>query len=252
MNPAETIFFGLIGIGVMAAIVFIWLILRKRKRWALLLTSILVLGFVGYYLYFPVLKINEHEERYGILVDHLSKHYPENEFDIVPERYEQGYSVGSFEVNKIESPLFGVTLYVDQSGEVSQPSTWTKQEYPAQQDLWKELEFSYGEEYSLEKDLPVITKQDEWIDGELTAFALAIDESPAIAVYEYFPQGYGLLGIEQGKKGGFASIEWEGHVFVHIDENFKGETVVIHLKNGKEFSVNAAEHKKRLFVEKIR
>ena len=64
MNPSENIYFFLIGVTVLAVIILSWFIFRKRKKWAIALTSVLVIGYAGYYVYYPTLKVNTHAERY--------------------------------------------------------------------------------------------------------------------------------------------------------------------------------------------
>ena len=104
-----------------------------------MLTSILVLGFIGYVLYFPTLKTNKHSEAYGIVSDYLDKNYPNRVFTVVPEHYEAGFTVGDFDVNDIVTPTIGVTLRVDKD-EVTEIGTWSNLEYPTQQELWREIQ----------------------------------------------------------------------------------------------------------------
>ena len=231
-------------------IIVILLIFRKRKKWAIALTSVVVIGYVGYYVYFPTLKVNTHSERYEKLIDYLGENYPDKEFTILPKNYEEGYTVGQFDVNDIENSRMGVTLHVDKGGKVTQIGTWSNQEYPTQQELWREIEYIYGETYTLNKDISEVTKQDEWINGELTAFALTIDDMPAIALYNYSSEGYSLLELRQGDHEGFVFVEVDDYVFVYIDEGYQGETVTIHLKNGEEYNLNVAQHKGQLIVKK--
>jgi hypothetical protein len=145
--------------------------------------------------------------------------------------------------------MIGVTLRVDKGGQVTQIGTWSNQKYPTQQELWREIAYIYGETYTLNKDISEIIKQDEWINGELTAFALKIDDMPAIALYNYSSEGYSLLELRQGKHEGFVSIEVDDYVFVYIDERYQGETVTIHLKNGEEYVLNVDQHKGQLIVK---
>ncbi|QOR64874.1 tripartite tricarboxylate transporter TctB family protein [Cytobacillus suaedae] len=250
MSPSEIIYFFLIGAIVIVVIMFVWLLFRKRKKWAIALTSAVVMGYLGYYVYYPTLKVNTHEDRYERLVAYLGEYYPDREFTILPEHYEDGYTVGQFEVNNIKNPTMGVTLRVDKEGKVTQIGTWSNQEYPTQHELWQEIEFLYGETYTLNKEISEIIKRDEWIEGELTAFALTIDEIPTIALFNYSSEGYSLLELQKGDREGFVSIEEDGYVFVYIDERYQGETVTVHLKNGEEFTLNVYQNKGRLIVEK--
>ena len=250
MSPSEYLYFFLIGVTVFAVILFVWLIFRKRKKWAIALTSVLVMGYAGYYVYFPALKENTHTERYEKLMDYLAENYPDKAYTVLPKHYEEGYTVGKFEVNDSETPMMGVTFRVDEEGQVTQNGSWSKQEYPKQQELWREIEYSYGEPYTLDKEIAEITKQDEWIDGELTAFALTIDHMPAIALFNYSSEGYGLLELRQGERERFVSIEEEGNLFIYIDERYPGEKVTIQLKNGEEYTLNINKNKGRLIVEK--
>jgi hypothetical protein len=108
----------------------------------------------------------------------------------------------------------------------------------------------YGESYTLDKEKAEIYKQDEWIDGELIASALSIDNMPAIALFNYSSEGYGLLELRQGEREGFVSIEEDGYLFIYIDERYQGEMIMIHLKNGEEYTLNIDQNKGRLIVEK--
>lgn len=38
------------------------------------------------------------------------------------------------------------------------------------------------------------------MDGELTAFALTIEDMPAIALFNYSKEGYGLLELREGER----------------------------------------------------
>ncbi|MBM6617176.1 hypothetical protein [Bacillus suaedaesalsae] len=250
MSPGENIYFFLIGVTVLIVIMFIWLIFRNRKKWGIVLTIVLVIGYVGYYVCYPTIKVNTHTKRYEQLIDYLTEKYPDKEFTILPKHYEEGHRVGQFDVNDIETPTIGVTFRIDEERQVTQIGTWSNREDPAQQELWREIEFIYGDPYSLDKEFAEIIKQDVWIDGELTAFALTIDDMPAIALFNYSSGGYGLLELRKGEHEGFVAIEEEGYVIIYIDERFQGEMVTIHLENGEEYTVNVDQHKDRLYVVK--
>ncbi|WP_226671118.1 glucosyltransferase domain-containing protein [Metabacillus litoralis] len=248
MSPSENIYFLLIAIIVFVVILFIWWIVRKRKKLAVVLTSLLIIGFAGYYAYYPTLKSNTHTERYNTVIEYLVENYPDRKFQVLPKEYEAGYRVGEFRVNDIKTPSFGVSLSVDEEGSVMQTSNWSNQEYPKQKELWRELEFIYGENYTLDKEIAEITKQDEWIDGELTAFALTIDDTPAIALFEYSKGGYSLLELQEAANEGYVYIEEEGFVFIYIDDHHEEEIVTISLENGEEFVLNVNQSKGKLIV----
>jgi len=249
MSPGELIYFLLFGVALLAVILLIWLVFRKMKKLVILLTSMLVIGYAGYYAYFPTLKVITHAKRYEQLLDYLEREYPNKEFTIEPEKYEEGYTVGQFAVNDRLTPKIGTTLRVNKEGQVTQIGTWSKQEYPQRQDLWREIEFIYGEPYTLDKEKIEITKQDEWIEGKLTAFALTIDDTPSIALFTYSDGGYGLLDLQQGEREGFVFIEEEGYVFIYIDKSYEGEMVTFQLKNGEEYSLDTDRNKGKLIVE---
>ncbi|MFF5996082.1 hypothetical protein AAGS61_15220 [Lysinibacillus sp. KU-BSD001] len=137
MSPGENIYFSLLGFGVLMAIMIIWLILRKRKKLVIGITSALIMGYASYYLYYPTLKVNTHAERYQQLEAYLEKTYPDKQLAISPQHYEPGYRVGEFRVNDSKTPSMGVSLRVDQHGQVSQFATWSNTSYPTQK--------SYGE-----------------------------------------------------------------------------------------------------------
>lgn len=250
MNPGEVIYFFAIGFVVVMVSVVLWLIFRKRKRLAITLSSILVIGYIGYFLYYPTLKTNSHAEAYKTVSEYLEKSYPDKEFSITPKQYEVGHVVGDFQVHDIEKPKFGVVLRVGKDNQVTQIGSWSDGEYPTQQELWQELEFTYGEAYTLDKESIDIIKQDEWIAGQLTAFALTINDLPAIALFNYSKEGYGLLELREGERENFVVFEKEGYIFFYADEQYQGKTVSVNLENGKEFIVNVDQQKGRLIVEK--
>lgn len=250
MSPSEIIYFSLIGVPVVAAIVLIWFIFRKRKKTAVIFTSVIVIGFASYYAYYPTLKTNTHAKRYEQVVQYLAEKYPNRMFTIVPKQYEVGNTVGDFHVNDRETPKIGVTLRVDKEGQVTQTNWWSGSDHPTQQELWREIKFSYDGPYSLDKKIKDIKKKDEWINGELTAFALTIDNMPAIALFNYTKGGYGLLDLQQGEHEGFIVIENSGYVFLYVDERYQGDTVTVSLENGKEYTWNVHQQKGRLIVQK--
>lgn len=96
MSPGELIYFLAIGFVVIAASIVLWFIFRKRKKLAIMLASILVIGYIGYLLYYPTLKTNTHTEAYETVGEYLGKSYPDKEFTITPKHYEEGFTVGDF------------------------------------------------------------------------------------------------------------------------------------------------------------
>lgn len=252
MSPGEYIYFFVIAFIIFLVISFIWFLFRKRRKLVIILSSVLVIGYIGYYLYFPTIKKNTHAERYEQISDYLDEAYPDQNFNISPEHYEAGFNVGEFNVYDIKSPTMGVRYRVNDTGEVRQVSTWSTNNYPMQEELWEEIAFFYGETYTLGKEIAEINKIDEWIEGELTAFALIIDNNPAIAIFNYADDvSYSLLDLQVGDSKGYVSIERDGNLFVYIDENYQGEKVTILLKNGEEYALNTSENKGRLIVEKL-
>ncbi len=248
VNPSELIDFLLLGLVLLLVIVAVWYIFRKRKKWVIAITAVLVSGYMGYYFYLPTLKANTHAAKYEQIIEYLDSNYPDRQFTVRPERYEPGYYVGTFDINDKETPEMGVTLQVKDNGDVIQTGYWEDGNFPSQQDLWKTLNLSYLKDYSLDSEKVEITKQDEWIDGELTVFALMIDGNPSIAVFNYSQAGYSWDDLQESQNGNFVAAETEDHVFVFIDETYTGETVEVELQNGATISVDAAEHKGELFV----
>ncbi|WP_078547939.1 hypothetical protein [Litchfieldia alkalitelluris] len=249
MSPSENIYFLLIGVSVSVVIIFICLLLKKRVRWAIALTSVLVIGYVGYYVSYPTIKGNMHDDRYDQVIEYLLEKYPDKKFTIFPKHYEEGHAVGEFDVNDTETPTMGVTLRVGKEGQVTQIGTWSNGDYPIQQELWKEVQFFHGEDYTLSKKIAKITKQDEWIDGELTAFALTVDDLPAIALFNYSDEGFGLLEFKQGEREEFVYVEEADYLFVYIDERYQEEFITIQLKNGEETTLSVNQHKGQMIVK---
>lgn len=249
MSPGELIYFSTIGFVVIVASIVLWFIFRKRKNIAIILPTILVLGFIGYVLYFPTMKTIKHSEAYEIVSDYLDKNYPDRVFTVRPEHYEAGYTVGEFDVNDVETPTIGVILRVDKD-DVAEIGDWSSLEYPTQEDLWQEIQSYYESPYSLNKDLAEITKIDEWIDGELTAFALTINDMPAIALFNYSKAGYSLLELQEGEPEGYVIVENDGYVFVYADERYQGKIISANLVNRQEFTFNVDQRKGQLIIEK--
>jgi hypothetical protein len=248
MDLAESIVYMLYGFLVLIGIAIAWFIFRKRKSWAIAVTAVLLIGYIGYYVSYPIFKAHEHAEKYEQLTDYLASTYPDRQFTVVSERYEPGVSVGTFDVLESGVQDIGVTLLVHDNGRVYQISSWKNSDFPQQQDLWQELIFDYGGSYTLARGAIDITKQDEWIDGRLTVFALDIEGRPAIAIYDYSSAGYSLEDLQESEGEDFVSAEAEGRVFVYIHERFTGEAVDVLLKSGETISVDAAEHKGKLYT----
>lgn len=236
MNPSELIYFSIIGVGALLIILLIWLILRKHKKVAAAATVLIIMIYVGYALYFPKQKMVEHEARYEQLEDHLAKKYPDRQFLIRSKQYEEGMPVGDYDVNDVNETDYGVILSVDSDGNVAQKGSWSAAGYPERVELWRELAYVTGEPYTLDSHIPFITKQDEWTEGELTAFALQVDGKPAVAVFTYSKEGYGLLSFEQGESRGFAAVEESGYLFIYADKQYPADTVKVTLQNGETFA----------------
>lgn len=246
MNLSETITFFFIGLAVLLTIGIVWVLFRNRKKWAMVLTCLLVVGYVGYFAYYPYLQVSIHAEKYDQVSEYLKTNYPNRTFTVIPEQYKAGDTVGVFYINDKETPDIGVILHVDDNDEIEQIGNWTDGAFPTQQELWQELEFSYGKTYTLDSDNIEIKKQDEWIEGELTVFALIIDKMPAIAIYEYSKAGYGLLDLQVAEDDLVISAEVDGQVFIYVDERYKGKMADVLLENGETVSVDATAYKGNL------
>ena len=73
MSPGELIYFFAIGFVVIVASIVLWFIFRRRKKLAITLASMLVIGYIGYFLYYPTLKTNTHTEAYETVSKYLEK-----------------------------------------------------------------------------------------------------------------------------------------------------------------------------------
>lgn len=226
MRPGEMISFILLGIGLLIVVLFIFFILRKRKKLAIALTIPLLIGYVSYYMFFPTIQENTHAKRYQQLEAYLSTTYPERHFVIMPQHFEQGVNVGDFEVHHLDTPEIGVTLRVKKDGSVSQVSTWTNSDYPTQRELWRNVQTIFLGDYTLDKEIPDIQHVDTWIDGELTVFALTIDDQPAITIFTYSPAGYSLIDIAEGERGHPITAEYENYVFTYNALEQKGRLII--------------------------
>ena len=226
MRPGEMISFMLLGIGLLIVILFIFFILRKRKKLAVALTIPLLIGYVSYYMFFPTIQENTHAKRYQQLEAYLSTTYPEKHFVITPQHFEQGGNVGDFEVYHLDTPEIGVTLRVKKDGSVSQVSTWTNSDDSTQQELWQNVQTIFLGDYTLDNEIPDIKHVDTWIDGELTVFALAIYDQPAIAIFTYSPAGYSLIDVTEGTREHPVTAEYENYVFTYNALEQKGRLTI--------------------------
>lgn len=251
MNAGDNIYFFLLGIGVLTVIGIIGFMLRKGKKTAITVSLALVVGYISYYTYFPTLQEHRHAERYQQLEAYLETTYPDKQLSISSKHYTAGDPVGEFNVHDTKTPKMGVVLRVDQEGQVAQVATWTNADYPMQQDVWQELAFSYGDAYSLDKEMPDIMKEDMWVDGELSVFALIINGVPSIAIYQYSNEGYGLVELKEGGSGEFVTTEADGRLFIYIDQHYPKETLTIHSLSGTPRTLQISEQKGQLIVEDI-
>jgi len=226
VRPGELISFMGLGIVVFIVILFIFFILCKRKKLAIALTIPLIISYVSYFIFFPTIQENTHAKRHQQLEDYLSATYPDKHFTISPQHFEQGVNVGDFKVHHLDTPEIGVTLRVKKDGSVSQVSTWTNSDYLTQQELWRVLQTNLLGDYALDKEIPEIKKIDTWIDGELTVFALTVDDQPAIAIFTYSNAGYSLIDVIEGTREQPVTAEYEHYVFTYNALEQKGRLIV--------------------------
>ncbi|WP_404408092.1 hypothetical protein [Jeotgalibacillus malaysiensis] len=245
MNPAEVINFMIATVIIFLMIVLTWMIFKRKRTIALSISSLLIIGLTAGYFYYPTYKEQTHAKRYSKLMTFLEETYPEGNFSVRPEVYEEGVTVGRFDVAHTDTMYLGVTMQVDHDGQVSQTSTWTDGSTPEQEELWRELLFFHGSEYTLDKELPELKKVDQYFNGELTVFAVDINDTPAIAVYEYDQGNYGLLAFAEGIKDEYVQIEFEGQLFIYVNEAFKESK--IDLLNSSEL-LNISNQKGKLIV----
>lgn len=249
MKPGEMISFMLLGICVVFVILFICFIFRKWKKLSIALTLPLIIGYIGYFIFFPTIQENTHAKRYQQVEAYLSTTYPERHFAISPQHFEPGVYVGEFQVHHLDTPKIGVTLRVKKDGSVSQLSTWSNSDYPTQQELWQVLKSNFLGNYSLDKEIPEIKKVDTWIDGKLTVFALTINAKPSIAIFTYSNAGYGLIEVKEGEQGEVVTAEYENYLFVYMDDYYSEDTATIRSTSGDTYRVNAIEQKGELIVK---
>lgn len=249
MNPGELIYFSMIGFVLLITMVIIWFVFRKKKRFAMTVIGVLMVGYIGYYFYFPTLKINTHEKGYAQMTAYLSENYPGKDYEISPKHYEEGNHVGEFYVNEVGSEM-GATFQVDKEGEVTEKGTWSNLGYPpSQQELWRDLVFYEYE--GLETDIPEIIKKDEWFEGELAAFGLINNGDPAIALFHYSREAYGLIEFKKAEDDGVVTVETEEYIFVYVNEDYGEDLVTVILSSGEELVLDVAGEKGRLIVRLV-
>jgi len=249
MDLAENIYFSLIGVFAAVLILLMLLIFRRTKKIGIVLFAVIIFGYGGYYVYFQTHKESQHENRYEQIDLYLKEQYLDRTFTIRLNHYEKGQVVGEFYVNDIETPEIGVTLYIDKEGIITQTSWWSKDENLTQQEIWRTIKLQHIDAYTLDSEIPTITKEDEWINDEITAFALTINDLPAIALFNYSQTDYGLIAFKESAQEGLITIEEKDYIFIYADEQYPEKTVKFDLENGTEFSLNIEQHKGRLIVE---
>lgn len=249
MNLAESIMFSAAGSILLMIIAASWLIFRRKKKIALIITAVIAISYIGYYMYYPTGQKNMHAKRYDQLTAYLAETYPGDAFTVRPKQYEKGIQAGEFTVNRKETPEIGVTLHVDKAGTVKQTNYFTAGGILPQDELWKDLILYGNEWYTLDTELPEVVKKDSWTDGGLTVFAVTIGGKPVIALYTYSKEASGLLKAEEGEENGAAAVEYDGRLFVYADEAYEGSTVTVKLSSGFEKAVSVADRKGQLITE---
>lgn len=249
MKPVENIYFILAALVLIFVIVLVFLAFRKRRGPALIIASILVLAYVSFYIYYPYFKKNIHADRYEKLTEYLAVEYPDREFMIVPEKYEEGIFVGHFMVNEESSPELGVELKVDRKGRVHQTSSWSNYDNLSQEEVYRSLVGNYFLNYSLEDEIPEVKKIDQFIDGSLTAFAVTINENPFLAIFNYTEDAYSLEAFKEGEAGNYTSLEHENYIFVYAEESFPEDQVSISLEGGDQLELDLVGKKGSLLIE---
>lgn len=248
MNPAENIYFLFLAFAAFIVIFVSWLFLRKRKKWAWIVTGVIVVIYMSWYFYYPTYREVTHAERYEQLLIYLDTTYPQQQFIVEPEVYEAGYQVGDFSVQRVDTPTIGVMLRVKDDAEVVQTSTWDNSGYPNQQTLWQEIAYQYHVgSYTLAQAPIQVEKKDSWLHGEMTVFAVTIDGRPALAFYQYDKAGYSSEPLVEGEPGAVVSAEWQNRLFVYIDEAYSEEEVVVSF-NGETVALPTATHQGKLVV----
>lgn len=249
MKPAETIYFLIAALILLLLLVIVFLVFRKRRALALIVTSILIISYASFYMYYPNLKKNVHADRYEKLSQYLTMEYPDKKFTIVPENYEKGHFVGHFMVNEDSSPELGVELKVDGKGRVHQTSSWSNYDNLSQEELYRSLAGDYLLNYSLEDELPDMRKIDQFIDGSLTVFAMTIDENPCLAIFEYTDHAYSLVAFKEGERANYLSVEEGDYIFIYVDEMFLEDELSLPLKAGDKLDLNLEGKKGSLIIQ---
>lgn len=250
MRGDEVLLFLYISIGIFVVIILSNFLFRRSRKIVITITLVLVVGFIGFYYYFPTLKEKQHEARFEILTEYLKENYPNQTFDIEPEHYEDGYIVGDFRVNDQETAEIGVTLRVMKDGGVKQVSTWSKVGQLEQRKIYQTLAYSFEDDYSLDKNIPKVEKVDEWIEGELTVFLVMLEDVPAITIFDYSPTSYSLLHVEKAESKSVIYVEEADYVFIYVDEEYPFNEIDVSLSAG-DYTFDVQDRKGRLIVEKL-
>lgn len=249
MMPGDLIGFLFIGACMLVVIVIVALVFRKRKKIALIISVLLLIGYGIYFFAFPSIQASKHQKSYVVLSDYLQKQYPTQQFDVIPEEYEVGIAAGDFYINDVRTPNRGVSLRVN-NNEVVQIATWSNP-VEKQEDVWQDLLLHYKEIYQLGQPIDQIQKLAYYEDGRFTVFGLKVDENLAIAVYDYFEGGYGLERIEEFSKGDVVHLIHNDQLLVFVTSENAAATIEIPLENGEKRLLDVTPNEAQLLVEDL-
>lgn len=251
MKGSEIIYFLILATACLVVLLFLWFIFKKRKRLLVVFTFLLVLFYTSFYFLYPTIKVNIHAKRYEQLTEYLTKKYPNRTFTVVPKDYEEGYTVGEFHVNDVNTPRIGVTLRVNNRSDILQTSSWLKERgHYEQTKLYQDVMYHSFTDYTLDDTLPVVEKIDEWIKDELIVLALKIDHALGIAIFENKDGIISLLELQKVEKEDYVYVTFADYLFIYVDEHHDQDSLTITIKGHEEYKLNLDEIKNQLIVEK--
>lgn len=233
MMPGDLIGYLFFGGCLILISAILFFILKKHRRVALIMSSILAIGYISIYFAYPSIQSNKHEKSYAVMKNYLAQMYPSQQFTISPTVYEAGVQPNEFYIHDVRTPNYGVVMRVKKKNEVVQISTWSNSQNLRQEDIWQELILHYKETYELDQPIDQIQKLAQFIDGPLTIFGLKIGDKLAIAVFNYEQAGYSLNYVEEFEQKDIVHGYYENLHIIFDTSNEQEPTISVENDSGK-------------------
>lgn len=244
-SPGEILSYIVIGAFLLVLIIVLTVFMRKRKVLLYPLILIIVGTYVTYYFMYPTIITNKHEKAYADLQIFLKENYSEYSFKIESNFDISTKYAGTFTLTREDFPYYTVGVRATGKGRFKE-SLWTPQTVPENRaDLWQALK-GYELSLNLGTKLNTVEKLDNWSNSEFTAFAVMLNNKPAIAVYSNYPVY--LYQLIPGEADGMLKVLHEDYTFIYIGEQHEDDILEITAANGSTHFYDTTVEKGKLIV----